>query len=47
MSKRKGSPAFHKVLDVLRDVHEKKSSDYGDKNDPLHERPKGKRTYRS
>ena len=33
--KRKGSPRFHKVLDNLRNIHEQKSSDYGDTNDPL------------
>ena len=33
--KRKGSPKFHKVLDNLRAIHEQKSSDYGDTNDPL------------
>lgn len=35
MSKRKGSPEFHAVLDRLREVHERKSADYGDKDDPL------------
>lgn len=33
--KRKGSQKFHKVLDNLRTIHEQKSSDYGDANDPL------------
>lgn len=35
MSKRRGSPEFHKILDKLRDVHERKSADYGDADDPL------------